>query len=137
MNRTDFQRLARTRIKEAKALNREGHYSGAYYLAGYAIECALKACIAKGIQRHDFPDKTMVLKSHSHNLKDLLGVAQLDGRLEADMLLNSRLAASWSFLVSWSERSRYEFWTRADAEAILDAISKKTDGVLPWITRHW
>jgi HEPN domain-containing protein len=28
-----------------------GLYAGAYYLAGYAVECALKACIAKKTAR--------------------------------------------------------------------------------------
>jgi len=38
-------------------LLRLGLFDGAYYLAGYAVECALKACIAKGTQRFEFPDK--------------------------------------------------------------------------------
>jgi len=45
---------------------------GAYYLAGYAVECALKACIAKKTQRHEFPDKRRVDASHTHNLIQLL-----------------------------------------------------------------
>lgn len=137
MNRTDFQKLARTRLREAKALRKAGQYSGAYYLAGYSIECALKACIAKSIQRHDFPEKDKTAKSYSHNLRDLLGLAQLDSALKAEMTTNSRLAGNWSFLLNWSERSRYEIRTRSEADDILNAISKRTDGVLPWITQHW
>jgi len=53
MNRTELQRLSRIRIKEAKFLLDGGCYNGAYYLAGYAVECALKACIAKQTHRHD------------------------------------------------------------------------------------
>ncbi len=34
-----------------------GMWEGTYYLAGYAVECALKACIAKQIIAEDFPDK--------------------------------------------------------------------------------
>ena len=47
MNRNDFQQLADVRINEAEALLVQGKYDGAYYLAGYAVECGLKACIAK------------------------------------------------------------------------------------------
>jgi HEPN domain-containing protein len=47
MNRSDFHRLTEIRIKEAKVLLDRKCYEGAYYLAGYAVECALKACIAK------------------------------------------------------------------------------------------
>ena len=57
MTRNDFQRLALLRVKESRALLQRGFYKGAYYLSGYAVECALKACIAKKTQRHEFPDK--------------------------------------------------------------------------------
>jgi HEPN domain-containing protein len=53
MNREDFQQLAESRLKEARALLTAELPDGAYYLAGYAIECALKACIAKRTQQHD------------------------------------------------------------------------------------
>ena len=55
MDRKDFQELSRVRLKEATALLRLGLFDGAYYLAGYSVECALKACIAKGTQRFEFP----------------------------------------------------------------------------------
>lgn len=57
MNRADLQNLAELRINEAKLLLDRGFYQGAYYVAGYAIECALKACIAKKTQQFDFPEK--------------------------------------------------------------------------------
>jgi len=78
VNRADFQKLSRLRIKEAKALLDGGLYSGAYYLAGYAVECALKACIAKLTKEHDFPDREVVNKSWSHRLSQLVEVAGLE-----------------------------------------------------------
>ena len=61
MNRTDLQQLADVRIAEAHALLTLAvpMSDGAYYLAGYAVECALKACIAKTVNQHDFPDKEL------------------------------------------------------------------------------
>jgi hypothetical protein len=56
MNRADLQALADLRVKEATILLDANCFEGAYYLLGYAIECALKACIAKQIKQHDFPD---------------------------------------------------------------------------------
>jgi HEPN domain-containing protein len=50
MNRADFHKLAEIRIKEARVLLDRKCYAGAYYLAGYAVECALKACIARKTQ---------------------------------------------------------------------------------------
>ena len=46
MNRNEFQELAEVRIGEAGVLLAGGKSDGAYYLAGYAVECALKACVA-------------------------------------------------------------------------------------------
>jgi HEPN domain-containing protein len=57
VDRRDLQELSKVRLKEAKALLDLGLYDGAYYLAGYAVECALKAGIAKETRRHQFPDK--------------------------------------------------------------------------------
>jgi HEPN domain-containing protein len=56
LKRRDLRELALLRLKEAQVLFANGCWSGAYYLAGYAVECALKACIAKGTERHEFPD---------------------------------------------------------------------------------
>lgn len=78
MNRREFQDLARIRLSEAKSLLSAGFPDAAYYLAGYAVECGLKACIAKGTHRFDFPDKRNVDASHTHNLRDLVRVANLE-----------------------------------------------------------
>jgi len=42
VNRKDLQNLARMRLAEANALLTAGLPDGAYYLAGYAVECALR-----------------------------------------------------------------------------------------------
>src|SRR5204863_304605 len=55
VNRTEFQQLAEVRIKEAEALLAAGLWDGAYYLAGYAVECGLNACIANLFKAETFP----------------------------------------------------------------------------------
>jgi hypothetical protein len=75
MNRVDFQMIAFLRLEEAQILLAAESFSGAYYLAGYAVECALKACIAKATHQHDFPDKKRVNDSYSHDLTLLLRTA--------------------------------------------------------------
>jgi len=57
-----LQELAKLRLDEAKLLAREKRFSGAYYLAGYAIECALKALIAAQFRQNEIPDKNLVDK---------------------------------------------------------------------------
>jgi len=55
--RRNLRKLAETRLKEAQILYDNRFWSGSYYLAGYSIECALKACIAKQTRKSQFPDK--------------------------------------------------------------------------------
>ena len=71
MNRIEFQEIAELRLKESRALLAAGLPDGAYYLAGYSVECALKACIAKRTQEHDFPEQKRAIDSHTHDLRDL------------------------------------------------------------------
>lgn len=137
MNRTDLQRLSNARIRESRILFAAGEYSGAYYLAGYAVECALKACFAKGVQRYDFPDKNRAGKIFIHRLPELAKLAILDADLAAATQANSKLAASWLLVSNWTEESRYSVWTKNEAEAIIKAIAGKSDGVLTWIKRRW
>ena len=41
---------------------------GADGATGYAVEFALKACIAKTINQHDFPDKELAMNSYIHEI---------------------------------------------------------------------
>ena len=45
--RVDLQALAQAKLDDAKLLFDNGRFSNAYYLAGYAVELGLKACIAR------------------------------------------------------------------------------------------
>ena len=136
MNRADLQRLSTARIREAKVLLKAGEYSGAYYLAGYAVECALKASIAKRIRRHDFPDKNLAQDSWIHDLGKLAKLADPHGRLAGARAANATLEANWNLVKNWSEQSRYSMWTQTAAKDMIDAITKR-DGVLPWIKQLW
>ena len=137
MNRIDLQEIARIRIRESSALLDAGLPDGAYYLAGYAVECALEACIAKRTREHDFPEKTLVNNSYTHKLKDLLKLAELKIELEAVLQSDPLMDANWAIVQDWSEESRYEKWTTQEAEVLLRAIEDKKGGLLPWIMQRW
>ncbi len=138
MNRTDLQQLAELRIKEARILLDAASFPGAYYLAGYAVECALKACIAKQTKEYDFPDQGIVNKSWTHNLKQLLNLAELKDKLEIDMKSNKNLDTFWAIVVNWPGGKRYELGvTQEEARNICDAISDPADGVLLWLKKSW
>jgi HEPN domain-containing protein len=138
MNRSDLQRLSNTRIREAKVLFAAGEYGGAYYLAGYAVECALKACFARSVKRYDFPDKKGAAKVFTHKLPELVTLADLDAALLGARKSSQNFAAGWDAVCKWTEESRYSsLLAKGDAEELLDAIVRRKDGVLPWIKRHW
>lgn len=137
MNRADFQRLSRLRLLEARSLFNAKLYSGAYYLSGYAVECGLKACIARTTPRYEFPDKERVLKSYSHRPGDLLRVANLTDDLAQAIEAKPGIEANWDMVTGWSEQSRYRLWSQAEAREMMDAVAKRKDGVLPWIAQHW
>jgi len=137
MNRIDFQRISDTRLREAKALLDAGFPDGAYYLAGYAIECALKACIAKKTLQHDFPDKKLVEKSYTHDIEKLLEAAGLAGMLKSALAGDEGLKQDWETVREWSEQSRYEVSTVEEAAALLKAVEDQAGGLLPWIQLHW
>jgi HEPN domain-containing protein len=137
MNRSDFKALAVIRLREASLLLKNKQYSGAYYLAGYAVETALKACISKETRRHDFPDKQRALDSWTHSLTQLLRTAGLQALLEAETSGDSEFAANWNVVKDWSEQSRYSQTDQKEAEALIRAISDKGHGVLRWLKRHW
>jgi hypothetical protein len=59
----DLERLAEIRVSETIHLFTGGHFSGAYYLAGYAVELGLKACIAGTFQPGTLPDKGFVVSN--------------------------------------------------------------------------
>lgn len=75
MNRFDLQKMAAERVADAAALLAAERYQAAYYLCGYAIECAVKACIARKTREFDFPDRKVVNDSYVHDLTKLLTVA--------------------------------------------------------------
>jgi HEPN domain-containing protein len=134
--RKDFQRLAELRAKEAATLSKTGNQQGAYYLAGFAVECALKACIAKRTRRHDFPaDKEYAGKVYTHNLDQLLKLASLETQLYKDMETRPRLANNWDVVRRWNVDSRYE--TSGLSGRNMTLAVNSADGVLQWIKLHW
>lgn len=137
MNRVGFQEIAEIRLRESRALLTAGFPEGAYYLAGFAVECALKACISKKTQAHDFPDKKLVNDSHTHDLAKLLQAADLKVELDTEMQANSAMQDSWDVIRDWSETSRYERKNVQEAGAMLRAIEDQSGGLLPWIMLRW
>jgi hypothetical protein len=99
MNRTDLQNLAEDRLGDAEALLASDHCGGAYYIVGYAVECGLKACIAKLTIAEDFYDKTLARNIFIHEIEKLAGLAGLDVKQigKEDPIF----AANWALVKDW------------------------------------
>src|ERR1700687_3859041 len=138
MNRDDLKILSGIRIREAQILLEAGSSQGPFYLAGYAVECALKACIAKQTNRFDFPDLKLVNKSYTHKLDELLKVAGIEDALKQAQKAHPTLTNYWRYVKSWDENSRYTSGiTEKDARDLVLAIGDQTNGVLEWLKNWW
>lgn len=138
MNRQLFQQIADLRVQEARVLYDAGQYAGAYYIVGYAIECALKACVAKQVRQYDFPDKNIAREAFTHDLEKLVKVAGLALEFETDRKANQSLELNWAIVKDWSEAARYDLGiTGPQAEDLYTACTEPNDGILPWIRNRW
>jgi HEPN domain-containing protein len=137
VDRAELQRIAKERISDANVLLAARHWSAAYYLAGYAVECGLKACIAKLMKSEEFPDRNFAEKCWTHNLAQLLVLAGLKDNLDTASQVDPDLLDNWDIAKDWSESSRYARTTKVKAEELYGAITDKKHGVFSWIKRHW
>ncbi len=137
INRDILHDLAEIRLNEAKILLDNRMYDGAYYLSGYVIELALKACIAKKVRQYDFPDKDAVNESYTHKLKVLLNSTGLAQEFNTAIENNTQLGENWAIVVNWSEEKRYTRNNKKTAEAMFDAINDRDNGVFTWIKQRW
>ena len=138
MTRKDFQDISRLRLRESGVLLRAKEWAGAYYLAGYSIECGLKACICKNVKRHSFPDRPLANGFFSHVLEDLVKLAGLNQSLDAEMKRSTTFRANWGVVKDWKETSRYRSEiTREEARGIYEAITSRTFGIKTWMCKHW
>lgn len=137
MTRSELQKFARTKVKEGRILLRGDGYDGAYYLLGFSVELALKACIAKKTKKYDFPEKVMVDKSWRHELRLLTSVAGLDQIIDAESRNSPAFAANWNVVLQWSNDSRYATHTAQETEDLYKAITERRNGVMACIRRFW
>ena len=138
MNKSDLETLVDIRVKEAKLLLDNNCYEGAYYLLGYALECAIKACIAKQVREHDFPDKQLANAAYTHRLGDLLGVAGLKQKLQEKEKTDEEFKLNWAVAKDWSKDARYEHTIEeTTARDFFRAITNKKTGILAWIKSWW
>ncbi len=115
---------------------RGGNSEGAYYLTGLAVECAVKACIAKNTQRHDFPPNQSAIKDiYTHDLVKLIGAAKLQTALDADRRKNASFNNKWDVVKDWNINSRYAV-SGLNAKDLYRAVAGR-NGVMQWLRQRW
>ena len=138
-SRSDFQKLTDLRMKESQLLLNQKDWDGAYYLAGYALECALKACVMKYVEQTGviFEDKKYGKKCWTHDLDELFRLAGLTVVRNQAISNNPQLRQNWTVASSWSEASRYRFIAQLMSENLINATNDPADGVLTWLKNYW
>lgn len=130
--------FAGSRLEEARVLLGNNLWTGAYYMAGLSVECALKSCLAGEVKEHDFPDKNFVNAMYTHDLERLF---ELNGALwvglQTEMKTDRKLYFNWSVVKDWDESKRYSIVEELEANNLYDAVTEAGSGLMEWIKGRW
>ena len=142
MNRKELQALAAARVKDAKVLIGRKRWAAAYYLAGYAVECGLKACVLRFVEDTGliFGQKDGLKRladCWTHDLEKLVGIANLREELQLATQQSATFDKYWTVVKKWTEVSRYATKSESDARELFEAITNPDDGVMKWIRSRW
>ena len=133
MNRLELQLLSQERLFDAQSLIAASRWSGAYYLAGYSLEGALKSSVLLYIEQTGiiFEDKKFVEKCWTHDLEILVKMADLEAKRGIAISANALLGTNWLIAKDWDESYRYRSSTQQQAQSLYNAVSDPTNEVLP------
>lgn len=126
--------VAEVRLREAECLRESHLYAGAIYLAGYAVECLLKAAICKALGWGELRSTFAV-----HDLEGLLLHSGLQQKIEeptnASVLRNFKgIKEVW--IVVGKQSIRYAdpvSFTESGAGDFLAQIQDPATGVATWL----
>jgi len=105
-------------------------------LTGLAVECAVKACIARNTERFQFPPNPNAIKDiYTHDLITLIKAAKLKTELDADRRASAALNSRWDVVEDWSIDSRYAL-IGLNARDMYQAAAGR-NGVMQWLRQHW
>jgi hypothetical protein len=137
ITRKDLRALAEAKLEDARLLFQNKRVSNAYYLAGYAVELGLKACIATQVNAETIPDKVFLKKVLNHEFSTLIGLAGLLTALQEAQDKDPAFAANWAIVSEWSPDARYESKDTMLVQLFLTAMSDPKSGVFQWIKLYW
>jgi hypothetical protein len=118
-------------------LAKASHHSGAYYLAGYSVELALKAFVARQFRSEIIPDWPFFKDARTHRLDQLIKLAGLHADLISALSRDARFDAHWQVVESWRTDSRYDMISAAETARLIEALEDGHHGAMRWIRTHW
>ena len=122
-----FRLVAVHRFEDAQILMRNNHNTGAIYLAGYAVECALKWILLATISRNDRRDIMAEFRGNAgHNYEWLKSRYILAG----GAAFPHKIIRAFSFVNVWSTDLRYDPKLRSPDEAEL--FLGNAEQILEW-----
>lgn len=134
VDRYDLQKISRMRLREARTLFKAERFEGAYYLMGYAVECALKACIARRTKRYEFPNVEWARQCYQHDLNKLAKTAQLYD----EIWKTKDLKIYWALVKDWSVDIRYSTEVpKTRVKDMFKACNARKWGILSWLRSKW
>lgn len=138
LNRDKLRLLSVSRLEEARVLLERKLWTGAYYMTGLSVECALKAFLAQAVQQYDLPEKSFVNKVYTHKLNELVRLdAALWLELQNEIKADIKLRTNWSTVLLWNDENRYEIVDELQATSLYAATTEPATGVMDWIKRRW
>lgn len=137
--RSEWRELAKEHLSDLKALRAAERWSAIYHIAGVAVECGLKAIIARTFKLHCWPEKNLEQKIYQHTAKRL--EEQLPNFAKTDLQNEQRRDPEfwihWQLMLSWDVDTRYKSYSQAEADGIYVAVTQPRHGVARWLRRHW
>jgi hypothetical protein len=139
VNRVEARRFAEARVVDASVLLDAGRWQAAYYLIGYAVECALKSCVLAYVEESGiiFQDKKFAEKCFTHDIEALVSAANLVAIRGQDIAANPAFGLNWQLLKDWGVGVRYLDKSEDEARALFEAVTTHPNGLLSWIKERW
>lgn len=144
-----IRNLAALRLEEAQILVQNGKPDGAFYLAGYSVELALKAKVAERLGLPGLFDEQNTNQQFAglnelrrlvktHNLTLLFVMSGLKAAFDQLRVTQAEFSTAASWLNDWNEGLRYRSpgaVTQMGVEHFISTLGEVT-GLLQWIEKH-
>jgi hypothetical protein len=118
---TEFEQIARDKLIDAQCLFEGNRFDGAVYLAGYALEIALKVKLCKNNDLLEFPERKNEadITTKQWLIHSLIVLEQ-----KCCLNLDSNYLVEWSNVKGWDVEGRYKRTqqTQDNANDFLDSV---------------